>query len=67
MEVPRITRDELKRKMDAGEDLLILDVRAGSWYRSDRQIPGAIRAPKEQIASMYDSLPKGKDVVAYCT
>ena len=64
---PRVTAEELKRRMDEGEDLVLLDMRRGSWYRSDVKIKGARRVEIETLEEQYDELSPGADVVAYCT
>ena len=53
--------------MDEGEDLVLLDMRRGSWYRSDVKIKGARRVEIETLEEQYDELSPGADVVAYCT
>ena len=53
--------------MDEGENLVLLDVRRGSWYRSDVKIKGARRVELERLSEQYDELAPGADVVTYCT
>jgi len=66
--VPRMTVEELKAKMDGGEDIVILDVRTGRDYdRSQRQIKGAVRISIFQLSERYRELPADKEIVAYCT
>jgi rhodanese-related sulfurtransferase len=49
-EAPRIAVEELKRRIEAGEDFTIIDVRKSEvWAESDTQIPEAIRVPLEKI------------------
>jgi 3-mercaptopyruvate sulfurtransferase SseA len=68
-DVPRITIQELKAKMDQGEDMVILDVRLGSEYEGSKiKIKGSIRIPVLQLEdNRYKELPRDKDIVAYCT
>ncbi|MGO9138662.1 MAG: rhodanese-like domain-containing protein [Syntrophales bacterium] len=67
-DVPRITVQELKAKMDKGEDLVIVDVRTGDDYeRSKIKIKGAVRIPIVKIEDRYRELPKDKQIVTYCT
>ena len=68
-DVPRITIQELKAKMDQGEDMVILDVRLGSEYAGSKiKIKGAIRIPVFQLEdNRYKELPRDKDIIAYCT
>ncbi len=68
MKVPRITKEELKAKLDRGEDLLIIDVRNDKAYnRSDVKIPGAIRVPVSEIEFRADEFDRNHEVVTYCT
>jgi rhodanese-related sulfurtransferase len=68
---PRITVDELKRRMDAGENFTVIDVRnPQAWAEADSVIPGAIRLPVDNVDKLEDNLariPTNKPVVAYCT
>jgi 3-mercaptopyruvate sulfurtransferase SseA len=68
-DVPRITIQELKAKMDQGEDMVILDVRLGSEYAGSKiKIKGAIRIPVFQLEdNRYKELTRDKDIIAYCT
>ncbi len=68
MDAPRITKEEFKRKIEAMEDLTILDVRNTFDYAaSDKKIPGAVRIPLKELESRVGELDKAKEVVAYCT
>jgi hypothetical protein len=65
--IPRMTIQELKAKMDKGEKIIILDVRAGDDYQSSKvKIAGAIRIPLDQLDARYKELPEGIEIVAYC-
>jgi rhodanese-related sulfurtransferase len=67
-EAPRITVQELKSKMDKGEEIVIIDVRTGLEYdRSKSKIKGSIRIPILQLAERSKELPKDKEIVTYCT
>jgi len=64
----RITVDELKRRMEAGEDFVLVDVRNPQvWAESDTMLPEAIRIPMENLEESIPRIPKNKPVVAYCT
>ena len=42
-EAARISAEELKRRIDSGEDFTIIDVRnPTAWAQSDTMMPGAI-------------------------
>jgi rhodanese-related sulfurtransferase len=64
----RVTVDELKRRMDAGEDFTIIDTRnPQAWAESDTMIPEAIRVPVEKLEENLPRISKSRAVVAYCT
>lgn len=67
-DTPRMTVSELKKRMDAGENFTIVDVRnPQAWAESDTMIPGAIRIPIDSLEDNLPRIPKGGPVVAYCT
>lgn len=64
----RITVQQLKQKMDANEDIVILDVRSNNSYNtSNVKIRGAIRIDPDQIEAKLKELPKDKEIITYCT
>lgn len=61
----RITKEELKAKMDKGEDIVILDMRSkGSYDGSNIKIKGAVRLSPTEVESKIN---KDKEVITYCT
>jgi rhodanese-related sulfurtransferase len=67
-DAPRITANELKRRIDAGEQFTIIDVRnPTAWGESDTMIPGALRIPLDDVEENLSRIPKSSGVVAYCT
>jgi rhodanese-related sulfurtransferase len=67
-DAPRITVEELKRRMEAGEDFTIIDVRnPQAWAEAKTKIPEAIRVPINDLEQNLPNIPKDKPVVAYCT
>lgn len=67
-DAPRITAEELKRRMDAGEDFTVIDVRnPAAWADADTVIPGAIRVPFDEFEKQLSRIPKNRPIVAYCT
>ncbi len=62
-----ILATELKAKMDAGEDFLLVDVREPAEYEIV-QIPGAVLIPKGEIlnGSALSGLPQDKQIVLHC-
>ncbi len=65
--VARITPEELKRKLDTGEDVVVIDVRHALDFEADPYIiPGAVRIPFEEVESHPD-VSSDREIVVYCT
>jgi membrane protein DedA with SNARE-associated domain/rhodanese-related sulfurtransferase len=70
----RITPEELKRKLDAGEPVFIVDLQGRGRHARERQgIPGAVRINPYRLEQYraYDRktpapLPRDREVVLYC-
>jgi membrane protein DedA with SNARE-associated domain len=63
----RVTPDELKQKLEAGENILIIDVRHALDFEADPYIiPGAVRMSLDQ-AENYPALSIDRETVVYCT
>ncbi len=66
--VPRVQVDELLQRIDAGEDLVILDVRSHGYYDAGTQrIRGSIRFEPNNFEEAIKALPKDKLIFLYCT
>jgi adenylyltransferase/sulfurtransferase len=67
LQFARIAPEELKRKLDAGEEILILDVRHPLQFKADPQtLPGAVYLPLEQLSQASRVFPSDREVVLYC-
>jgi membrane protein DedA with SNARE-associated domain/rhodanese-related sulfurtransferase len=68
LRMARITVEELKRRLDAHEEVAIIDLRHPLDFLSEPYtIPGAIRIPAEQLEKRQSEIPGNRDVVLYCT
>ena len=68
LRVARITPDELKQMLDAGEDTVIVDLRHALDFEADPEmIPGAVRIKAEDLEQMNQHVPPNREVVLYCT
>jgi membrane protein DedA with SNARE-associated domain len=66
--IARITPEELKAKLDAGEDVLVVDVRHRVDFESEPCIiPGALHLMTEELDARHGEIPRGRDIVLYCT
>ncbi len=67
-DAPRISIEDLKRRMDKGEEFTFIDTRnPEAWGKSDTMIPGAIRVPLDRLEENLPRIPKSKPIVTYCT
>jgi rhodanese-related sulfurtransferase/predicted transcriptional regulator len=62
--VEKITRDELARRLRAG-DLIVLDVRPAAEYEAGH-VRGARSVPVAELRRHLRELPRDADIVAYC-
>ncbi|MGI5935933.1 MAG: rhodanese-like domain-containing protein [Oscillospiraceae bacterium] len=62
-----ITKEEAKKMMDSGQDVIILDVRTQAEY-DEGHIPGALLLPNESIGTQeIEDLPdKEQTILVYC-
>jgi membrane protein DedA with SNARE-associated domain len=68
LRVARIAPDDLKRRLDAGEDVLILDLRAALDLQTMAYtIPGAVQVADEDLERRHGELPRDREIVLYCT
>jgi membrane protein DedA with SNARE-associated domain len=68
LRIARISVDELKEKLDAGEDLAIVDLRHSVDFEADPEtIPGAFRMDAADLQENDNKLPRDREVVLYCT
>ena len=62
----RMTPEELKRKIDAGDEIAIIDVRHPLEFEADPHvIPGALYFPLENL-ERFSAVPMEKEIVTYC-
>lgn len=68
LRISRITVDELKQKLDAGEELSIVDLRHSlDFEASPGTIPGAIHLDSKALTEETESLPRNREIILYCT
>ena len=68
LRVNRISVDELKQKIDAGEPLSIVDLRHSLDIEADPEtIPGAVLLDAKDLMGKSGLLPANREVVVYCT
>jgi len=64
--VARITAAELREKLEAGEQIVVVDVRSALESTED-SVPGALRIPLEDLDTRSGDIPRDQDVVLFCS
>ena len=68
LRIARITVEELKQKLDAKEDVVIVDLRHSMDFEADPEtIPGAFRMDATELEEKNDLLPHDREIILYCT
>jgi len=68
LRIARISVDELKKKIDAGEEVTIVDLRHSLDFEAEPEtIPGALHLDSKELGEKEGLLPSGREVVLYCT
>jgi membrane protein DedA with SNARE-associated domain/rhodanese-related sulfurtransferase len=64
----RLEPEELKRQLDAGEAVFIVDLRHPLEILPDPfTLPGALHFSPEALASRHVEIPRDRDIVLFCT
>jgi membrane protein DedA with SNARE-associated domain/rhodanese-related sulfurtransferase len=67
LRIARITVDELKQMMDAGCEVMIVDLRKPIDLTADPYtIPGALQMAVEELENRHHEIPRDRDVILYC-
>jgi membrane protein DedA with SNARE-associated domain len=68
LRMARITVDDLRGLMDAGESPVVVDVRTSAARHADpRRIPGATVMGVHEVDARVAELPRGREIILYCT
>lgn len=65
-EIPHVSAEALKNKLDAGSNLVIVDTRSKGEYEQVH-IAGAVSIPLAEIAERSAELKGYDEIVTYCT
>jgi adenylyltransferase/sulfurtransferase len=60
-----ITAEELKRRLDQGEDLYVLDVRNPEEFQICK-LPGGVLLPLPELPQRLAEVPKDREVIVHC-
>jgi len=63
--IDMLAAERVKQLMDAGEKLVLIDMRPAKEYQQNR-LPGARSLPIAEVANRFSEIPKTGRVVLYC-
>jgi hypothetical protein len=66
LQVARITPEELRDRMDAGEDPYIVDLRL-TVDDDSPSVPGAIRVSTEDLTRSSKEIPRDREIILFCS
>ena len=64
-ELEPVTRQELARRLQNGDSLVVLDVRPAAEHAAGH-LPGAVSIPVGELRRRLAELPRDREIVAYC-
>jgi len=68
LRIARISVDELHHRLEAGDEIAVIDLRHPLDFETDPYtIPTAIYIPAEDLATRHAEIPRDRDIVLYCT
>ena len=67
LRIARITPEELKEKIDAGEDIIVVDLRHSLDFDAyPETIPGALHIDAADLEEAYEVIPRDREIVLFC-
>ncbi|MFN3321932.1 MAG: VTT domain-containing protein [Bryobacteraceae bacterium] len=68
LKVARIAPEELRRRLEANEDLVVVDLRTRQEAeRESVRLPGALRLDPKELEARHEVIPRDREIVLYCT
>ncbi len=64
MEISRVSAEEIKRRLDGGEAIVVLDVRSVADY-DNGHIAGARSLSVKELPHRYQEVPSDRTIVCY--
>jgi len=68
LRIARISPEELFGKIQAGESVFVVDLRASVAFEAEpERVPRAVHILPEEIDERHQEIPRDRDIVLYCT
>ena len=67
LKIARISPEELKEKLDNGENVLVVDLRHSLDFDANPEtIPGALHVDAAELEEAYEVIPRDRDIILFC-
>jgi membrane protein DedA with SNARE-associated domain/rhodanese-related sulfurtransferase len=67
LRIDRITPEELKMKIESGEDVIVLDLRHATDFQiRPETIPGAVHVDVAELEEAQELIPRDREIVLFC-
>jgi len=68
LRMARITAEELHQKLEAGEEVMILDLRPqAELAQNPSRIRGALHMSADEVERRQQEIPRDRDIILYCS
>jgi membrane protein DedA with SNARE-associated domain len=68
LRIARISPEELRQRIDAGEDIVIVDLRHALEFESEPEtIPGAVHMDAAELEEAFEVIPRDREIVLFCS
>jgi len=68
LRVARLSAGDLKRRLDDGEELVLVDLRhRAELEKSGTTLPGALHISPDELDRRHEEIARGRDVVLFCS
>ena len=68
LRIARISQEELKRQLDSGEPVVIIDLRSELDVAAvPFMIPRSLRIAPEELERRHQEIPRDRDIILYCS
>jgi membrane protein DedA with SNARE-associated domain/rhodanese-related sulfurtransferase len=68
LRIARISPGELRRRMLAGEDIVVVDLRHALEFESEPEtIPGAVHMDPLKLGQSFEQIPRDREIVLFCS
>jgi len=68
LRIARITPEELHRRIESGESVVVIDLRHAMEFKSEPEtIPGAVHLDPGELDEALEAVPRDREIVLFCS